>query len=167
MFHRRLSFFLAIALLLPMHQVIKAQRDTNAEETVAANFLRLRHESGLAPMRRGEGNVFSQAACEAAAHGNPAKVWVEDANYAAMIYSIARPDDARAIGTMATRLWKGDQRFVVGVCAATTPAFPSGRYWVAFGVIGGVSERTVADLLSGRPVMTRARTATSAQPSGE
>ncbi|MGZ4813982.1 MAG: hypothetical protein ACXVZV_01135 [Terriglobales bacterium] len=154
---------MAIALLLPTYQVIRPQRDINAEETVAANFLRLRHEARLPAIKRVEGNVFSQAACEAAGHGNPDKVWVENTNYAAMIYSATRVDDTQQIAAMATRALKADQRVVIGVCAANTPAFPSGRYWVALGLIGEVSERSVAELLSGRPVTTRLRAAASSQ----
>jgi len=164
MLPRRLSVFLVITLLFPTYQVIRPQRDVNAEETVAANFLKLRRDAGLAPVKRIVGDAFSRAACEAAAHGNPEKVWVENANYAAMVYSTARPEDVQQIAAMATRTWKPDQRFLIGACAATTPAFPSGRYWVAVGVLGEVSERSVAELLSGRAVTTRVRAATTPQP---
>ncbi|HVZ17375.1 MAG TPA: hypothetical protein VG897_09690 [Terriglobales bacterium] len=165
MFPRRLSFFLLIALLMPTYQVIRPQRDLNAEETVVANFLRLRREAGLPLIKRAEGNLFSRAACEAAEHGNPDKVWVENANYAAMIYSTPKADDSQSIDAMAKRPWKGDQRLIVGVCTANTPAFPSGRYWVAMGVVGSASERSVADLLSGHPTVVRDRT--GAQQPGE
>ena len=166
MYSGKLSFFLVLTLMLPTHQVVNPQRDVNAEETVAVNFLRLRREAGLPELKRVEGSTFSQAACEAAGHGNPEKVWVENANYAAMIYSTTKPEDAEAITAMATRSWKPDQRVVIGVCAADTPAFPAGRYWVALGVLGGVSERSVADLLSGRPVPTKGHVTPEAQ-SGE
>jgi hypothetical protein len=157
MLSRRLSCFLLITLLLPTYQVVNPQRDINAEETVAASFLRLRREAGLPAVRRNEGSTFSLAACEAASHGNPEKVWVENANYAAMIYSTVRPEDAGSISSLATRRWRPDQRFLVGACLADTPAFPSGRYWIALGVLGNTSERSVADLLSGRPISARQR----------
>ena len=151
MFPRRLSLFLLIVLMVPTHQVISPQRDTNAEETVAAGFLRLRQQAGLPPLKRAEGTTFSQAACDAAGHGNPDKVWAENANYAAMIYSTAKADSVQPIEAMASRAWKPDQRLIVGVCFANTPAFTSGRYWIAVGVLGGTSDKTVADLLSGKP----------------
>jgi hypothetical protein len=143
-------------VLFPTYQVIRPQRDVNAEETVAANFLKIRREAGLTSLKRVEGGIFSEAACEAAAHGSPEKVWVENANYAATIYSTTKPDDLQQISALATRTWKTDQRFLVGACLASTPTFPSGRYWIAMGVVGGVSEKSVADLLSGKPVTTRA-----------
>lgn len=167
MLYRRLSLFLVLTLLLPMYQVIRPQRDINAEETVAANFLRVRREAGLLPVRRAEGGAFSQAACEAAGHGNGDKVWVENANYAAMLYSTAKPEETQPIGALAVRPWSGDQRFVVGACSATTPAFPSGRYWVALGVLGDTTEKAVADLLSGRPVAARARNVSGSSQGGE
>ncbi len=151
MFPRRLSLFLLIVLMVPTHQVISPQRDQNAEETVAAGFLRLRQQAGLPALRRVEGSTFSRAACDAASHGNPDKVWAENTNYAAMIYSTAKADSVQPIEAMAARSWKPDQRLVIGACFASTPAFTSGRYWIAVGVLGGASERSVADLLSGKP----------------
>lgn len=162
----RLSVFLLLTLMFPIHQVVSPHRDANAEETVAANFLRLRHEAGLMAVKRIEGATFSVAACEAAEHGNPEKVWVENANYAAMIYSTPRPDAVDTISSMATRDWKADQKLIVGACQAKTPTFESGRYWIAVGVLGGVSERSIADLLSGRPATNRPR-AISAIQTGE
>jgi hypothetical protein len=167
MLPRRLSLFLVIVVLFPTHQVIRPQRDVDAEETVAASFLRVRRDAGLLSLRRVEGSVFAQAACEAASHGTPEKVWVENANYAAMIYSTAKTEDVQPIQAMAIRMWKGDQRVVIGACVANTPAFPSGRYWIAVGVIGGATERSVAELLSGRPAATRSRAALNSQQGGE
>jgi hypothetical protein len=160
MYSGKLSLFLLVTLLFPTKQVVSPQRDMNAEETVAANFMKLRHEAGLSSIKRAEGNAFSQAACEAAGRGNPEKVWVENADYAAMTYSTAHPEDGEAIRSMATRPWKPDQQVVIGVCYAATPAFPSGRYWVSMGVMRGSAEKTVADLLSGKPSGPKARATT-------
>ncbi len=159
MFPRRLSLFLLIVFMVPTHQVISPQRDQNAEETVASGFLRLRQQAGLPPLKRVEGTAFSRAACDAASHGNPDKVWAENANYAAMIYSTAKADNVEPIEAMASREWKPDQRLVVGACFANTPAFTSGRYWIAVGVVGGGSEKSVADLLSGRPASRKSAAA--------
>jgi hypothetical protein len=148
----RLIFFLVITVAFPTRQVVVPQRDVNAEETIAANFINARRSANLPLLRRAEGTAFSQAACEAAAHGNPEKVWVENTGYAAMIYSTPKPEERDSITSLALRPWKSDQRLVTGACYAQTPAFSSGRYWVAVGVVGNVSERTVADLLAGRPV---------------
>lgn len=166
MYSGRLSIFLLITLLFPVKQVVNPQRDLNAEETVAANFLRLRREAGLPSIKRVEGSAFSQAACEAASRGNPEKVWVENADYAAMTYSTAHPEDSETIQSMARRAWRPDQEVVIGACYATTPAFSSGRYWIALGVVRGAEEKSVADLLSGRPSAPRARAMPTAQ-SGE
>lgn len=166
MYPGRLSIFLLITLLFPVKQVVNPQRDVNAEETVAANFLRLRREAGLPPIKRVEGGAFSQAACEAASRGNPEKVWVENGDYAATTYSTAHPEDSETIKSMATRPWKPDQQVVIGACYATTPAFSAGRYWIAVGVVRGAAEKSVADLLSGSPSAAKTRAAMTAQ-SGE
>ena len=148
---RRLSLFLAITLVLPCYQVVNPQRDINAEETVAVTFLRSRRDAGLPVMGRAQGSDFARAACQAAERGNRDQVWVENVNYAAMIYSTAKPENAAAVAQLATRQWPEDRRFVVGACEASTPAFPSGRYWVAMGVLGATSERAVAELLGAGP----------------
>jgi|SRR4051794_18684654 hypothetical protein len=152
----RLIFFLVITVAFPTRQVVVPQRDVNAEETIAARFAEARREATLPMLRRAEGSPFSQAACEAAEHGNPDKVWVENSDYAAVIYSTAKPEETGPITGLAMRPWKGDQRLVTGACFAQTPAFTSGRYWIAIGVVGNVSERMVADLLAGRPQIKRA-----------
>jgi len=152
MLPRRLSFFLAISLMLPTYQVVNPQRDLNAEENVALNFLRIRHSAGLPPLRRAEGSAFSRAACQVAEHGSTDKVWAEDATYAAVMYSSAKPESADAVTQLATRSWPADRRLFVGACAASTPAFPSGHYWIAIGVLGATSDRSVAELLSGAPL---------------
>jgi len=159
----RLSLFLLVTLIFPIHQVVSPQRDLNAEETVAANFLRMRREAHLVPLTRVEGSSFSLAACEAAGHGSPEKVWVENANYAAMLYSTPRADAVDAINSMAIRVWKTDERFVVGACSANTPAFPAGRYWIAVGVIGTTTDKSVAELLSGRAVSAKVHPTNVAQ----
>lgn len=145
----RLGLFLAIVLFLPNMQVVTPQRDINAEESVAINFQRLRHDAGLPPLKRIQGSTFAEAACRAAERGNAEKVWVENANYAAMIYSTAKPEDAEPVAQLATRAWKSDQKLIVGACGAATPEFSGGRDWIAVGVLGGVQERSVAELLSG------------------
>jgi hypothetical protein len=151
----RLVLFLIITLAFPARQVVVPQRDVNAEEAVSANFARVRRDASLPALHRAEGSAFAQAACEAAAHGNPEKIWVENAAYAAVIYSTAKADDLEPITNLAARPWKGDQRLVTGACFAQTPAFPTGRYWVAVGVIGNASDKSVADLLAGRPLVAR------------
>ena len=165
MYSGKLSLFLLVTLLFPTKQVVSPQRDMNTEETVAANFFKLRREAGLSSIKRVEGTSFAGAACEAAGRGNPEKVWVENADYAAMTYSTTHPEDGEAIQSMATRTWKPDQQVVIGACYATTPAFPAGRYWVSVGVMRGAAEKTVADLLSGKP--TAPKTRTVAVESGE
>ena len=157
MYSGRLSIFLLITLLFPMKQVVNPQRDVNAEETVAANFLQLRREAGLPLLKRVEGSAFSEAACEAASRGNPEKVWVENADYAATTYSTAHPENGEPIKSMATRPWKPDQQVVIGVCYASTPAFSAGRYWISVGVVRNSAEKTVADLLSGRASAPKTR----------
>ena len=164
MYSGKLSLFLLVTLLFPVKQVVNPQRDVNAEETVAANFLRLRREAGLPPIKRAEGSAFSGAACEAASRGNPEKVWIEDADYAATTYSTTHPEENETIKSMATRPWKPDQEMVVGGCYATTPAFSAGRYWIAVGVVRGATEKAVADLLSGRAGGPRTKAATISQP---
>lgn len=152
MLARRLSLFLAIVLILPTAQVVNPQRDVNAEENVAVSFVRARRGAGLPPLPRAEGSAFAHAACQAAQHGSQDKVWVEDANYAAAIYSSANPESADAVTQLASRPWPPDRRLVVGACSANTPAFPSGRDWVAIGLVGAASERSVARLLTGQPI---------------
>jgi hypothetical protein len=154
----RLIFFLIFTLAFPTRQVVVPQRDVNVEEAIAGKFEEARREARLPELRRLEGSAFSRAACEAAEHGNPDKVWVENAGYAAVIYSTSHPEDAAHLMSLAMRAWKPDQRLVTGACFAQPPAFSSGRYWVAIGVVGGVSERTVADLLAGRAPVKRAAT---------
>lgn len=148
----RLSLFLAITLIVPTAQVVNPQRDVNAEENVAISFVRMRHESGLPTLKRADGSAFARVACQAAEHGNSDRVWMEDASYAAVIYSSAKPEAADAIAQLASRTWPSDHRLVVGACAATTPTFPSGRDWVAIGVVGATSERSVAERLTGQPI---------------
>src|SRR5581483_4574994 len=152
MLPRRLGLFLAIVLILPTTQVVNPQRDVNAEENVAVSFARVRRESGLPSMMRAEGSAFARAACQAAEHGSRDEVWVEDANYAAVISSSAKPESADGIAQLATRAWTSDRRLVVGACSASTPAFPGGRDWIAIGVLGGASERSVARFLTGQPI---------------
>ena len=152
MLPRRLSVLLLILLILPNGQGVTPQRDVNAEENVAVTFVRMRREAGLPALARAEGSAFARAACQAAERGSRDKVWVENATYAAAIYSSAKPEMADAIGQLATRTWPSDRRLVVGACSANTPAFPSGRDWVAIGVVGGNSERSVAQLLTGQRI---------------
>lgn len=151
MHHEKLAFVLFLTLLLPTHQMVLPQRDINAEENVASNFLRLRKQANLEATRRMDGAGFAAAACELARHGRTEKISVDGANYSAMIYSTAHEEDAEPIAAMATRTLKNDDRLVTGVCYAKTPAYPSGRYWVAVGVVNGASERSVAQLLGARP----------------
>ena len=152
MLAQRLSLLLAIVLIIPTAQVVNPQRDVNAEENVVVSFGRLRHEAGLPSLTRAEGSAFARAACRAAEHGSRDRVWVEDAKYAAVIYSSVKPESADAIAQLASRAWSSDRRLVVGACSASTPTFPSGRNWVAIGVVGGTSERSVAERLSGQPI---------------
>lgn len=149
---RRLSLFLVIVLIVPTAQVVNPQRDVNAEENVAVSFARLRRESGMPQLSRAEGSAFAHAACQTAEHGNRDKVWVEDASYAAVIYSSAKPESSDVVAQLASRVWPSNRRLVVGACSANTPAFPSGRDWVAIGVVGGTSERSVVQLLTGQPI---------------
>jgi len=149
MLPRRLALLLALTLIWPTYQAVNAQRDINAEETVVVTFVAMRREAGLPPLARAEGSLFARAACYAAERGTTDKVWVENTNYAAMIYSTSRPENAEALTQLATQNWGADRRFVIGACQANTPAFPAGRYWVAAGVLGGASEQAVADLLGG------------------
>ena len=149
MHHGKLALFLLLTIFLPTHQVVMPQRDINAEETVARNFQRLRETANLPPIEREEGTAFSRAACEAAAHGLREKISAEGANYSALILTSANADEPEAIRALALRAWKPDDRLVTGVCFANTPAFASGRYWIAVGVLANASEKSVSELLGG------------------
>ena len=152
MLARRLSLLLVILLIFPTSQVVNPQRDVDAEENLAVTFARLRAEAGLSALQRGGGTAFAGAACRAAEHGSRDKAWVEDANYAAVIYSSAKPESADVVAQLAGRSWPPNRRLFIGACAARTPTFPSGHDWVAIGVLGDASERSVAELLSGGAV---------------
>jgi hypothetical protein len=147
----RLAFILLLIVVLPTHQVVAPQRDINAEESVAVNVMRLRKHANLDAVKRLEGSAFAAAACESARHGRSDKISVDGANYSAVIYSTAYPEDAEPITALATRALKADDRMITGACYANTPAFPSGRYWVAIGVVNGANERAVAQLLGAHP----------------
>jgi len=151
MLPRRLSLFLAIILVLPTAQVVNPQRDVNAEENVAVSFASLRRHAGLPLLMRSDGTAFARAACLATEHGSSDTVWVEDATYTAAMYSSAQPESADVIAQLGSRAWSSDRRFVVGACSASTPTFPAGRDWVAVGVVTAAAERSVADLLTGKP----------------
>lgn len=152
MLSRRLSIFFAIWLVFPTAQVVNPQRDRNAEENLAVVFDRLRAESGLPVLKRMEGTAFARAACQGAKHGRHDQVWVEDSDYAATMYSSPTPESITMLAQLAARSWPPDRRLAIGACAATTPAYPAGRDWVAIGILKEKSERVAAELLGGRPV---------------
>lgn len=100
-----------------------ATRDMNAENAVAAKFVRLRQSAGLPLYTRLNGINFATAACQAAHDNKTAEQRFENSTAIAFIYSADDPESSDTLTYLATRPWKHVRNVAVGVCRVQNAEF--------------------------------------------